>query len=253
MNIVNFWKKDELQIAFFGVELQKNGVRKMIKKSLKKRIEKWVVFLLFFWFGALLADQLRLLTKQLNDSKSAKKGERQVLLKIGLLIAAVTLLPGCFLKHTSVDYLTARATLSGQPSVYVALPDDSQVVGYAAKNVGLKIQGAIVSSLGSYTRSVVPGSILERDDRMIQGSAAAAACAYVVVPKILHWEDQRTEWTAKPDIIKIRIDVLKTDDMSVIESAIVNGSSTWWTLGGDHPEHLLQEPMTVFVDNLMTK
>jgi len=73
---------------------------------------------------------------------------------------------------------------------------------------------------------------------------------YLFYPLILHWEDRATEWSGIPDKIELRIDVIETMNDSIIDAAIVTGTSGLATLGGDHPQDLVPDPVNQFVNGL---
>jgi hypothetical protein len=45
----------------------------------------------------------------------------------------------------------------------------------------------------------------------------------------------------------MQISVVDVKSGSIVSSGVVNGSSKWFTFGGDHPEDLLEEGMNRFV------
>ena len=71
-------------------------------------------------------------------------------------------------------------------------------------------------------------------------NAAATNCAYLVDPTIVKWEEEPAEWTGKPDVLEMKLQLLQVPDGAVVSSAVFSAKSKWLTLGGDHVEHLLQ-------------
>ena len=80
--------------------------------------------------------------------------------------------------------------------------------------------------------------------------AAAGGYGYYVEPQILHWEDRATEWSGISDKVEVRLSVYDAATRELIASQVIAGSSSFWTFGGDHPQDLLPEPITVFVGGL---
>lgn len=72
----------------------------------------------------------------------------------------------------------------------------------------------------------------------------------LIFPTILHWEDRATEWSMISDKVEIRVDVVQVDSGHIISSGIIKGSSGLATLGGDHPQDLLPEPIAESVSSL---
>lgn len=54
-----------------------------------------------------------------------------------------------------------------------------------------------------------------------------------------------------PDKVEVKIDVVEVRSGEVLGSGIIKGKSGTSTLGGDHPQDLLPEPMTRFVDSIL--
>jgi Domain of unknown function (DUF4823) len=74
--------------------------------------------------------------------------------------------------------------------------------------------------------------------------------AYYIEPDILHWEDRATEWSGIPDRIEVKISIYDAALGAEIASAVISGKSKWTTLGGDHPQDLLPEPVNQYVESL---
>lgn len=74
---------------------------------------------------------------------------------------------------------------------------------------------------------------------------------YVLKPQILHWEDRATEWSAKPDRVKVSLPLYKSGQL--VGSALISAKSSYWTLGGDHPEDLLDAPFEAYAASLAGK
>ncbi|WP_333692374.1 DUF4823 domain-containing protein [Pseudomonas syringae] len=64
------------------------------------------------------------------------------------------------------------------------------------------------------------------------------------------YQDRATEWSMIPDKVEIKVDVVQVSSGDVISSGIIKGKSGLSTLGGDHPQDLLPEPVAEFVDSL---
>jgi len=82
-------------------------------------------------------------------------------------------------------------------------------------------------------------------------AALGANEEYLLKPQILHWEDRATEWSAKPDRVKVSLPLYKSGRL--IGSALVSAKSSYWTLGGDHPEDLLDAPFEAYAASLAGK
>jgi hypothetical protein len=77
-----------------------------------------------------------------------------------------------------------------------------------------------------------------------------SSAGYYVQPKILHWEERATEWSGKPDKIRVKVDVYDAETQSYQSSVIFSGKSKWFTFGGDHPQDLLPKPIQDYLKTL---
>lgn len=73
---------------------------------------------------------------------------------------------------------------------------------------------------------------------------------YLVVPIILHWEDRATEWSGKSDRLEIQLSVYDLETQEELASSVLTGKSKWSTMGGDHPQDLLPDPVNSYVESL---
>src|SRR3546814_3053484 len=107
--------------------------------------------------------------------------------------------------------------------------------------------------MGGRTRSVLvyawwkyAGSVPVVLSFVPEGATGAGALGreadYLVYLKIHHWEERATEWSGKPDQIEVEIRLFDGRKGTLLASQIVKASSSWATLGGDHPQDLLIKP-----------
>lgn len=69
---------------------------------------------------------------------------------------------------------------------------------------------------------------------------------YIFVPRIIHWEDRATAWSALPDKIEILIEVYDSNKNLLISSSF-SGESKSMTLGTTDPTELVDEPVKEFI------
>ena len=74
--------------------------------------------------------------------------------------------------------------------------------------------------------------------------------AYFIKPVILSWEDRATEWSGRPDRIEIQLVIYDAVTKQELASSSYTGRSKVATLGGDHPQDLLEEPTNAYVNSL---
>ena len=74
----------------------------------------------------------------------------------------------------------------------------------------------------------------------------------MMYPTILHWEDRATEWNFLSDEIKIKIELIDVINGQVDETVFIVGESGIATLGGDHPQDLLGDPLEDYISKLFS-
>ena len=74
---------------------------------------------------------------------------------------------------------------------------------------------------------------------------------YLVIPLVLHWEDRATNWSGKPDIIKIQLSLYDVNSGKIVKSSLFHAESTWWTLVNTPPEEMLDQSFDQAVLNLL--
>jgi len=120
----------------------------------------------------------------------------------------------------------------GKP-ISVAIPIDGEFSGEKYPQSGYGVARRLVSSLLPY----FPGS-----------AVGVSNSEYHIIPELLHWENRATEWSGKPDRVKVSLPLYRGQQL--IGSALVKAKSSWWTLGGDRPEDLIELPFDVYAAGL---
>jgi hypothetical protein len=156
----------------------------------------------------------------------------------------------CADTHEVVRSDTSRdVRLNATSTIYIAVPADGVYGPNTYHGSGQNTAQIIYSAFAKRSRSTKVG-------RNSQSFAEARAAAlsddreYLVYPSILHWEDRATEWSSRPDIVEVKIEVVETASDRSIASAVIKGKSGLATFGGDHPQDLLPEPIEEFVSSL---
>ena len=155
------------------------------------------------------------------------------------LVVGFLLFPGCANSYTLEEL---PSTLSAdRPSISlctaspltVAAPTDGSYGDRTYLGSGATVQRAVVSALRTF------GVDAREEPAPVAIRNESSMPMWRVVPLILEWEDRATEWSGKPDRIRIE---LRTIDPSgtLVDAAIVAGASKWATLGGDHPQDMLR-------------
>ena len=163
-----------------------------------------------------------------------------------LVLGTLIVFVGCTATYQSHPTLRSPAKLAAGKRVLIATPANGSYEGRSYASSGLLTAGALRAA---FRRAGAPAEISPECGELGCLETAAGEADYLVVPAILRWEDRATEWPGQSDRIEIAVRVFARDGTE-IASTTVTGKSKWATLGGDHPEDLLAEPLGSFVASL---
>jgi hypothetical protein len=168
---------------------------------------------------------------------------------ITVLVLVSFVLTGCYTAEYKVDsYNAPPGGLSAARTAYVAIPEDGRYGDEVYTGSGTETALAILAEVSKHGRGVLAKSYQTHNTDLTDAKTAGAA--YLFEPLILHWEHRATEWSGLPNRITLRIEVYDTATNKVISDSVLEAHSSWWTLGGDHPEDLLSKPLGPFVDRV---
>lgn len=173
-------------------------------------------------------------------------------MKVSKLIAMATLaasVMGCMDSTHFVNNNPAHA-LPQYSSYYVALPEDGQYGAKPYAGSGKMTSSVIKVALQKNSQKAVNASRIEDFDEALN-SARRGGFSYLVFPTILHWEDRATEWNFMRDKVEVKIEIVDVFSGEAESSTIVEGKSGIATLGGDHPQDLLPEPINEYFSTLL--
>jgi len=164
-----------------------------------------------------------------------------------MFMVAISLV-GCSAKYNVNNIQNSSELLIKDVPIAIAKPVDGTYETRTYSGSGLATASAVKSAFLRYTDNVVVYDdctdldCLKKNDGINRG--------YYVVPQILHWEDRATEWSGKPDRIEIKITVYNAESNNRVASTIISGKSKLASLGGDHPQDLLPEPVNGYISSL---
>ena len=169
-------------------------------------------------------------------------------MRILFLLAVAALLSACVATYKRDLVTTPSAKLERGRSILIATPKNG---AYERKQY---------AASGQQTAAVVRAAFARFSDHVaVSAVCADLAClqaegrpgvAYYVVAEILHWEDRNTEWSGISDRVEVKIVVSDARSNREVASVVIAGKSRWATLGGDHPQDLLPEPVAQYVEGL---
>lgn len=166
------------------------------------------------------------------------------------IIGATLFLGACADSHQLIRQDTSTvAHLAPADSVFVAVPEDGAYGGDVYRGSGQNAAQIIYAAFAKRTRSARVGRAPQSFEEAL-ASTRQAGHKYLVYPTILHWEDRATEWSAIPDTVEVKIEVIDAASGEAIASGVAKGKSGLATFGGDHPQDLLPKPVEEFVSSL---
>jgi hypothetical protein len=166
------------------------------------------------------------------------------------MLAIAIFLAGCADSHSlNVSNAEIVNKIPSTSSAYVALSEDGS---YGSKNYvgsGRLLSNVIRSGLVTHINDV---TVAENPESLKSSITTAQGNGSDILfyPTILHWEDRATEWSGKADKVKVKIVTWDVKQNTEVSSAIIDGASGLATFGGDHPQDLLPEPITAYINTL---
>lgn len=158
------------------------------------------------------------------------------------------LLAGCMdSTHFAKDNANAMPEHS---SYYVALPDDGMYGAKVYSGSGKMTRAIIKAALQRNSQSAAAATHVEERNQALD-SARQGGYDYLALPTILHWEDRATEWDFLRDKVEVKIELIDVFSGKTESSTIIEGKSGTATLGGDHPQDLLPEPINEYFDAVL--
>jgi hypothetical protein len=139
-----------------------------------------------------------------------------------------------------------KATLNAKQSVYVAVPKDPSD----------DYQG-----IGQYVATTIAGKFSDDDVQVTMGSAPASLednlnaarkqqASYLIVPVILNWEHNATQWSFNPSTMGIRITIINVQTDTQIRTDNLESRSSHISFFGTDPKDLLDDELDDYMDDL---
>jgi hypothetical protein len=163
-------------------------------------------------------------------------------------LSVLALLAGCASTYRQEVVTAAQARLERGKPVLIATPKNGAYNRTEYPQSGRQTAAAVHTAFARYADGAAISTRC-KDLECLQAEGGTRY-AYLVVPEILHWEDRATEWSGIPDRMEVKITVWDVQRNAVVSSGVLSGKSKWATLGGDHPQDLLPEPVNGFVATL---
>lgn len=174
---------------------------------------------------------------------------QDVLMRSFVALGFIFALTGCADSHNWTPQQNGSARILASDRIFITTPMDGEYGTHAYTGFGRNTAKIIYNATSAKSRLVRIGGVTENFEDAVS-QAQRADQDILIFPTILHWEDRATEWSMIPDKVEVKIDVVNVRTGDVISSGVIKGSSGLATLGGDHPQDLLPEPVGEFVSSL---
>jgi hypothetical protein len=170
-------------------------------------------------------------------------------MRILYVVPFVVFLVGCTDTHNIKRADGSAVVLERSATAYVSVPMDGRYGQTMYPDSGRTTAFEVTRAFSPLLTKTTQGNVYMNRERALE-EARAGDYTYLVHPEILHWEDRATEWSGLPDKIKVQVSVIDVASGEVVDSAVIEGKSKWATLGGDHPQDLLESPLTDYARSL---
>ena len=133
-------------------------------------------------------------------------------------------------------------------SVLISVPEDGRYFNVKYAKSGMMTAMALKKAFETYSNNIkVTQSCQEKSNCISE--AKKHHYDYIAYPEILQWADAATFWSGIPDVVEIRLTILKAERSREINSVIIRGKSNFFTLGGN-PQDLLPAPINNYIASL---
>ena len=167
-----------------------------------------------------------------------------------LLVLPLLILEGCAdSQKLNINNQFGAVSLDRNASAYIAIPANGRYGNQEYHGSGATVAQIIKGALSVHLVHVDIGTKAESFPKA-KSSSALGRHKYLFYPTIVHWEDRATEWSGMADKVSVNIAVVDVKSGKQISSASIDGQSGLATLGGDHPQDLLPEPITRYIAEL---
>lgn len=164
----------------------------------------------------------------------------------------LSVLVGCRASYekTSSAESGDAARIPANASVYVGMSPDGRYGETVYFGSGSITTQTLVTALAAALDKVGHSeTILDRETGLAQ--TRAGSFDYYLEPKILHWEDRNTVWSARPDAISVEVTLLDAATGAEIDTTTIKGTSKIFAFSDSRPRDLLLAPMRDYAAELV--
>ena len=169
-------------------------------------------------------------------------------MRVALLIITVLTISGCASAYKQSNLTIPIAKLSKGKSVVIATPANGFYEKEEYSASGKMTAFAVRAAFARFTNAITVSPDCKEIECLKKNSSVTFD--YYVIPEILHWEERATEWSGIPDKIEVKLSIYDGQNWKEMASTLISGNSKWATFGGDHPQDLLPEPLSTYIESL---
>lgn len=132
-------------------------------------------------------------------------------------------------------------------AIAIATPADATYGEKQYPGSGLKTATSFQAAFADFT----PNASVAYDCRDVDClKTKAAEARYLVVPRIVHWEDRATQWSGTPDRIEVHVSVYERSSGRELNAAMLSSKASSFAFTDQAPERLLAKLVKPFVRSL---
>lgn len=158
-----------------------------------------------------------------------------------LFVVLAVVLASCTSVKT-VDTTSSTGLLKREGSALVGISEDGRYNATVYNGSGHLASSMVLTAFAPHLSKVEIGERWRDQDEAL-AAARERGFTYLILPKIVHWEDRATAWSGLPDRATVLITVLDVAEGRTLDTATIDGRSAIITFLSESPQDLLREPI----------
>ncbi|NQU73751.1 MAG: DUF4823 domain-containing protein [Candidatus Omnitrophica bacterium] len=169
--------------------------------------------------------------------------------KVFVLLLCLGTMGCASIEQVRLGKYSSPPKLNPEGSAYILSPKDGRYMDREYKGSGLTTGWLFRKSFSEYLQRVETSvGTMPFEKGFEEGKKLNFM--YFVYPQILHWEDRATEWSGAQDKVNVKADLFDIRTEQQLDSVMIKSKGTWFTLGGYHPQDILEKAIDEYVDSL---
>jgi hypothetical protein len=169
-------------------------------------------------------------------------------MKIIIITILAASLGGC--AHSYGTFPPGQAEAPAMDRLCIMTAKDGVYGGTVYVGSGQEVSGKMLSTIrgGRLGQSIqVPAT----DETEAARQCAAEGVGYLIVPRILHWEDRATQWSGLRDEIAVEARLLRLEPRETVRIGNFSAQTGSFALFNHPPEDLLNDEYSLWVKKLV--